>query len=127
MTPVLVVFLGAGIGGVLRHLVNVGTMKLLGTGFPAATLLINVSGSLIMGIMAGWFVFRDGEAWTQTLRLFLTTGIMGGYTTFSTFSLDFLILMERHDYAAAALYVTGSIGLSFAAVFAGMALVRAMT
>lgn len=127
MTPVLVVFLGAGIGGAARHLLNLGVPRLLGTGFPFATLIINVSGSLIMGVMAGYFAFRDGEDWSQTMRLFVITGILGGYTTFSAFSLDFLVLMERHEYGAAALYLFGSVLLSFVAVFAGISVVRALT
>lgn len=127
LPPVLVVFLGAGLGGVVRHLVNMTVPKLLGVGFPFATFFINVSGSFLMGVMAGYLAFKDGEFWNQTMRLFLTTGILGGYTTFSTFSLDFLALVERDAYGAAALYATGSVVLSFAAVFAGIGLMRALT
>lgn len=127
LPPALVVFLGAGLGGVVRHMVNMAVPKLLGMGFPFATFLINVSGSLIMGLMAGYLAFKDGETWTQPVRLFLTTGMLGGYTTFSTFSLDFLSLVERNAYGAAALYATGSVVLSFAAVFAGIGLMRALT
>ncbi|MFG1478851.1 fluoride efflux transporter CrcB [Xanthobacter sp. V4C-4] len=125
--PVVVVFLGAGLGGVLRHLVNISLPKLLGTGFPFATFLINVSGCLLMGLITGYLAFRDGEAWSQSLRLFLTTGVLGGYTTFSTFSLDFLFLMERGDSGLALLYAAGSVAFGFIGVFAGISLMRMLT
>ncbi|MCG5234291.1 fluoride efflux transporter CrcB [Xanthobacter oligotrophicus] len=125
--PALVVFLGAGLGGVVRHLVNMTVPKLLGTDFPFATFLINVSGSFVMGIMVGYLAFKDGEFWNQTMRLFLTTGILGGYTTFSTFSLDFFVLMERGAYGSALAYVVGSVALAFIAVFVGIAVMRALT
>ncbi|MET3356078.1 fluoride efflux transporter CrcB [Xanthobacter autotrophicus] len=127
LPPALVVFLGAGLGGVVRHLVNMTVPKLLGTGFPFATFLINVSGSFLMGIMVGYLAFKDGEFWNQTMRLFLTTGILGGYTTFSTFSLDFFLLMERGAYSSALAYVVGSVALAFIAVFVGIAVMRALT
>lgn len=127
MYPSLVVFLGAGLGGVLRHLVNITVPKLFGTGFPFATFLINVSGSFLMGLVIGYLAFKDGEFWSQTLRLFLTTGILGGYTTFSTFSLDFMALVESGAPGAAAAYAAGTVLLAFAAVFAGMMLVRSLT
>lgn len=127
LPPALVVFLGAGLGGVVRHVVNMTVPKLLGTGFPFATFLINVSGSFLMGIMVGYLAFKDGEFWNQTMRLFLTTGILGGYTTFSTFSLDFFLLMERGAYSSALAYVVGSVALAFIAVFVGIAVMRALT
>ncbi len=125
--PVVVVFLGAGLGGVLRHLVNLTIPRLLGVGFPFATLLINVSGSLLMGLITGYLAFKDGEAWSQSLRLFLTTGVLGGYTTFSTFSLDFLFLMERGDTGLALLYAMASVAFGFLGVFAGIWAVRILT
>jgi fluoride exporter len=85
----VVVFCGAGIGGALRHAANRAGMH-LGLSFPWSTICINISGCLAMGLIAGWFAFR-GQA-GQTLRLFLTTGILGGYTTFSAFSLDAALL-----------------------------------
>lgn len=126
MYPALVVFLGAGLGGVLRHLVNIAVPKLLGAAFPFATFFINVSGSFIMGLVVGYLAFKDGELWTQTLRLFLTTGILGGYTTFSTFSLDFFALIERGAHVPALAYAAGSVLLGFAGLFAGIALMRTL-
>jgi CrcB protein len=118
----LIVFLGGGIGAVLRHGVNVASARQFGTDFPYGTLLINVTGSLIMGLTAGYFAFKGGAA--QPLRLFLTTGILGGYTTFSAFSLDAALLYERGALGLAAVYVVGSVALSIAGLFAGLALVR---
>ena len=99
----LIVFLGGGIGAALRHGVNLASARLLGTAFPYATLFENVTGSLVMGLLAGYFAFK-GDA-SQHWRLFLTTGILGGYTTFSAFSLDAALLYERGELGLAALYV----------------------
>ena len=118
----LIVFLGAGIGGALRHGVNVGAARLLGFGFPFGTLIVNVAGSFAMGLLAGYFAFRPGI--DQHTRLFLTTGILGGFTTFSAFSLDAALLIERHAYALAAAYVAGSVAASIVALFFGLALFR---
>lgn len=115
----LIVFLGAGIGGALRHGVNLGAARLFGFGFPFGTLIVNVVGSLLMGLFAGYFAYRTGVP--QHFRLFLTTGILGGFTTFSAFSLDAALLMERHAYGLAAAYVAVSVAVSLAALFAGLA------
>ncbi len=120
----IAVFVGAGLGGFLRHALNRGAMH-LGWALPWATFVINVTGSLVMGLVAGWFAFR-GEA-GQTMRLFLTTGILGGYTTFSTFSLDTALLWERGEIGACALYVASSVGLSLVSVFAGLAIMRQLS
>ena len=118
----LIVFLGGGLGAALRHGVNLLSARLLGTGFNYATLFENVSGSLVMGLLVGYFAFAGGAS--QHWRLFLTTGILGGYTTFSAFSLDSVLLYERGEIALAALYVVLSVVLSIGGLFAGLALVR---
>ena len=120
----LVVFLGGGLGAALRHGINLGIGRLLGTGFPYATLLINITGSLAMGLAAAYFAFK-GDA-SQHWRLFLTTGVLGGYTTFSTFSLDAALLYERGEVGAAALYVLLSVVIAIAGLFAGFAVVRSL-
>ena len=83
---------------------------------------MNVLGSLLMGLLAGYFAYRTGIP--QHLRLFLTTGILGGFTTFSAFSLDAALLLERHAYWSAAAYILGSVILSLVALFAGLGLFR---
>ena len=118
----LIVFLGAGIGGALRHGVNVGAARLFGYGLPLGTMIVNVVGSFLMGLLAGYFAFRPGIA--QHMRLFLTTGILGGFTTFSAFSLDTALLVERHSYGMAAGYAVGSVAASVSALFFGLALFR---
>ena len=118
----LIVFIGAGIGGALRHGVNVGAAKLFGYGFPFGTLIVNVLGSFLIGMLAGYFAFRTGV--DQHVRLFLTTGLLGGFTTFSAFSLDTALLIERHNYALAAAYVMGSVAAGLVALFLGLSLFR---
>jgi fluoride exporter len=118
----LIVFLGGGLGAAMRHGVNVAAARLLGTGFPYATAVENVTGSLLMGLLAGYFAFRGGIS--QHWQLFLTTGILGGYTTFSTFSLDAALLYERGALGLAALYVLMSVLLSIGGLFAGLSIMR---
>jgi CrcB protein len=118
----LIVFVGAGIGGAMRHGVNVAATRLFGLGFPFGTFIVNVAGSFAMGLFAGYFAYRAGVP--QHMRLFLTTGILGGFTTFSTFSLDAALLVERHSYGMAAGYMVGSVAASVSALFFGLALFR---
>jgi CrcB protein len=118
----LIVFLGAGIGGAMRHGVNVAATRLFGLGFPYGTFIVNVVGSFLMGLFAGYFAYRAGIP--QHVRLFLTTGILGGFTTFSTFSLDAALLIERHQFGAAAGYMVGSLAAGVAALFFGLAVFR---
>ena len=122
MIGYVVVFVGAGLGGMMRHLMNISVARLAGTHFPMHTLVINVTGSLMMGMVAGWFAMKGGA--TGHLRLFLATGVLGGYTTFSAFSLDAVLLWERHDYLLAAYYVGGSVVLSLLGLVAGLWIMR---
>ena len=122
MIQFILVFLGGGIGAASRHAVNLVVGRVAGGTFPWATFAINVSGSFLMGLLAGYFAFRPGIG--QHLRLFLTTGILGGYTTFSAFSLDSVLLYERGELGLAALYVVLSVVLSVGGLAAGLALVR---
>jgi CrcB protein len=118
----LIVFIGAGIGGAVRHGVNVGAARLFGYGFPFGTLIVNIAGSFLMGLFAGFFAFRPGIG--QHVRLFLTTGVLGGFTTFSAFSLDAALLIERHAFGMAAGYIVGSVAASLSALFFGLAIFR---
>ncbi|MGU3664727.1 fluoride efflux transporter CrcB [Methylobacterium sp. A49B] len=125
MINTLIVILGAGLGGGARHGVNVAVARLLpGLGFPLATLIINVLGSFLMGVLAEGFALRGAAG--HPARLLLTTGVLGGFTTFSTFSLDAVSLYHRGETAAAALYVVASVGAGLIGLVAGLALVRAV-
>ena len=122
MRLLLLASAGGAIGAGARYLVNVGFGRAFGTGFPWHSLTVNVLGSLLMGIVIEALALRyQGSAEVRTL---LTTGILGGFTTFSAFSLDFATLIERKQQMAAALYLAGSVGLSILALFAGLAIAR---
>lgn len=124
MQTYLIVFLGAGIGGALRHGVNVVALRLFGSDFPFGTMTVNVLGSLCMGLLAGWFALKADPG--LTWRLFLVTGVLGGFTTFSAFSLDAALLYERGQMALAAIYVAGSVAAALGGLFAGLFVIRQM-
>jgi CrcB protein len=117
------VFLGGGIGAAARHAVNRTALTLAGPNYPAGTLFVNIAGSIVMGMLAGWFEFR-GETTTAASRLFLTTGILGGFTTFSAFALDSALMWERHDVAEALVYVVASVVISILGLFGGLYVMR---
>jgi fluoride exporter len=121
---ILAVAIGGAIGSVTRYLVGIGSAKLFGVGFPWGTLIINVTGSFLIGAFVGLFATK----WDlpQVARVFLTVGICGGYTTFSTFSLDAWYLIERGQTAASTAYMLGSVVLSVAALVAALHLIRAL-
>jgi CrcB protein len=119
----VLVFLGGGLGAAARHWVNRTALGMVGPDYPAGTLAVNLIGSAVMGMFAAWFAFR-GETTTAAERLFLTTGVLGGFTTFSAFALDTRLMWERHDIAAAILYAGASVILSIVALIAGMFVVR---
>jgi fluoride exporter len=124
MAGYLIVFLGGGIGAAMRHGVNRASLAYFGPAFPYGTLIVNVVGGLLMGALAELFLIKAGVS--QEVRLFLTTGILGGFTTFSAFSLDAALMWQRSDYGPLALYVAGSVVLSIGGLFAGMAIVRTL-
>jgi CrcB protein len=126
MYAALLVFLGGGVGAVARHGVNILAPRLFGMNFPWATFIENVLGSFLIGILAAFFAFKADATWSQHVRLFLTTGVLGGFTTFSAFSLDFALLYERGEIFQAFLYATSSVGISLAAIFLGLFVVRAI-
>ena len=121
----ILVFVGGGLGATLRHLINIFCGRCMPPGFPWGTFIVNITGSAVMGLIAGYLAFK-GEA-SQPWRLFLMTGILGGYTTFSAYSLEAALLYERGELLLAALYVVGSVVLSIGGLFAGLALIRHLT
>jgi CrcB protein len=119
----LVIFIGGGLGSLLRHGVNQSCAALFGIHFPSGTLAVNIIGSLAMGLLAGWFAFRgDG----QLMRLFLATGVLGGFTTFSAFSLDAALLWERGQTSIATLYIGGSVAAGIIGIFVGLSVMRTL-
>jgi CrcB protein len=122
MLGYVVVFVGAGTGGMLRHFMNIWIARFAGTHFPYHTLAINITGSMVMGMVTAWFAMKGGT--TGHLRLFLATGVLGGYTTFSAFSLDAVLLWERHEHLLAALYVGGSVAGSLLGLAVGLWIMR---
>ena len=122
LMTLLQVALGGAIGSSARYLTSVGAMRLIGPGFPWATLAVNVVGSFLMGVLVVVLAHKSGTR----LAPFLMTGILGGFTTFSAFSLDALTLYERGQIALAGFYVTASVVFSLAAIVAGMALTRGL-
>jgi fluoride exporter len=119
---VIAVAFGGAIGSVARYFVAIASGKVFGLGFPWGTLIINVVGSFLIGVLAELLALK----WDlpHAARVFLIVGVCGGFTTFSTFSLEAAVLMERGQLWPAASYIAGSVVLSIAALFAGLHLVR---
>ncbi|MEH2513220.1 CrcB protein [Nitrobacteraceae bacterium AZCC 1564] len=125
MNPLFILAVAAGgaTGSVLRYLVSIGSGKLFGSDFPWGTLIINVTGSFLIGTLVGLFATK----WDlpQAARIFLLIGVCGGYTTFSTFSLDAWYLVERGESFSAVAYMIASVVLSVGALVAALHIVRA--
>lgn len=124
MTHLLLASLGGAIGAGLRYLVGHAALRAFGPAFPWGTLIVNILGSLAMGLLIGILARRAGTP--NEVRIFLTTGLLGGFTTFSAFSLDAVNLWERGEITMAAGYVFGSVIISIMALFAGLMLIRSI-
>lgn len=124
MKLLLMVCAGGALGAGARHLMNVGFLRWLGPGLPWATPAVNVLGCLLMGLLVAALAGRDLGA--TEWRAFLATGVLGGFTTFSAFSLDFAMLLKDGEHAVAALYLSASVALSILALFAGLAIGRSL-
>ncbi len=122
MSSLLYIGLGGAIGAVSRHLVGKLVQENTGPGFPYGTMSVNVLGSFLMGLLIGWLAMKvnGGDNW----RLFLGVGILGGFTTFSAFSLDAINLIEKKAYGSFAVYVGGSVILSLVALMIGLIVMR---
>src|ERR1700761_8890330 len=119
----LAVAVGGGFGSLLRYFVAGAIQSAAWPGYPWGIFIVNITGGLAMGIIVELAALRISM--TPETRAFLTTGVLGGYTTFSTYSLDSVLLIQRGAYASATFYIIGSAVLSILAVFAGLYLVRA--
>jgi CrcB protein len=126
MLHLLLVAGGGALGASARHLTNLAALRIVGPGFPAGTLAVNILGSFAMGLLIAILARKTSGA-SNELRLFVATGFLGGFTTFSAFSLDFALMWERGDQITSALYLLASVCLSILALFAGLALVRAFS
>ena len=124
MIQALLVAFGGAIGSVLRYYVGQWALRLMGPAFPWGTLAVNVVGCFVIGVFAE-LIARKFNASTE-LRLLLITGFLGGFTTFSAFSLDAISLFERGETVAGGIYIAASVGFSMAAVIAGLAVMRAL-
>lgn len=125
MPVIFQVALGGAIGAALRHLSGSATTRLLGSGYPYGTMLVNIVGSFLMGFAAFYLLERMDGSYAR-FAPFILTGVLGGFTTFSAFSLDALYLMERSRFLAAAIYMGGSVALAVLALVAGMAIARSL-
>jgi CrcB protein len=121
MQPLLLVMAGGAVGAGARHLVGRATLVLFGPGVPWGTLTVNLVGGLLMGLLAGTLARTGGS---ETWRLLLGTGVLGGFTTFSAFSLDVVTIAERGQLGVAALYVLASVAGAIVALVGGLALAR---
>jgi CrcB protein len=125
MNHFLIVALGGAIGASLRHLVNMVTLRALGPNFPWGTLTVNIVGSFAMGVFIEYLVRRVGVS--AEIRLLVATGVLGGFTTFSAFSLDVAVFWERGANVTAALYIVTSVLFSIVALFAGLAVAKTVS
>lgn len=121
----LAIGVGGAIGAMARHGVGAVSLRLLGPNFPWGTLTVNVAGSIGMGFFIAWLVAREPH--TSVMRAFVATGVLGGFTTFSTFALDAVTLWRDKSLSVAGAYVAASVILSLAGLFAGLAAGRALT
>ena len=124
MNAYLIVGLGGAIGSIARYGSGVLVGRIWTSPFPLATMLINIAGSLLMGLFIG-FLARTTPAWQADARLFFAVGVLGGFTTFSSFSLDTVFLVERGEIGQAAVYVAASVAISIVALFVGLLIMRA--
>jgi CrcB protein len=125
MNAVILVGIGGALGSIARYGSGVLVGRIWPTTFPLATMLVNIAGSLAMGLFIGWLA-RTTPAWQADARLFVAIGVLGGFTTLSSFSLDTVSLIERGEWGQALLYVLLSVVISIAALFAGLLITRGL-
>jgi len=123
MEKLVLVGLGGGAGAIARYLVGVAAVRTLGHGWPYGTFAVNIIGGFAMGLLVDWLAFRGG-AEQERLRLLLAVGVLGGFTTFSAYSLEIALMLRRGVYGQALIYAAASVVLSIAALTVGMAVGR---
>lgn len=123
MTNILLIAAGGALGSVSRHLAGQFFLRTIGPDWPYGTFVVNVLGGLIMGGFIGWLA-QAGRADANELRAFFAVGLLGGFTTFSAFSLDVVVMIERRAYGDAVFYVAASVILSVLALFVGLMMAR---
>ncbi len=126
MNGILYVALGGAVGASGRHLLGGLALRTMGPGFPYGTLAVNVFGGLLMGLLVGWLALKGSAlaGGVNNLRLFLAVGVLGGFTTFSAFSLDAMRMIETKAYMAALGYISASVVFSILALFIGLVIAR---
>jgi len=127
MPNILLVMIGGAIGAALRYLLGLASLRTLGPGYPWGTLGANVIGGFVMGLVAGWLAMRYQGGSGEQIRLFCAVGILGGFTTFSAFSLETMLMIERGDLLGAIGYVLVSVVASIGALALGLAIMRGAT
>jgi fluoride exporter len=123
MYPYLLVAIGGALGSMARYGSGVLVGRMWGASFPLGTLLINIAGSLAMGLFIG-FLARTTPSWQADARLFVAVGVLGGFTTFSSFSLDAIAMIERGEWAQASLYIVGSVLIGLIGLYVGLLIFR---
>ena len=123
MDRLIFVFLGGGLGSVARFLVGMQAMRTFGPGWPYGTFVVNIAGGFLMGVLVGFLAHRGG-ADQDRWRVLFGVGMLGGFTTFSAFSLETALMVERRNYGQAGFYAVASVLLAVSALFVGLALAR---
>jgi len=127
MLNTILVMIGGAIGAALRYQFGRVSVRVMGTDYPWGTLGVNVIGGFTMGVVAGWFAMRHQGAHGEQLRLLVAVGILGGFTTFSAFSLETVLMLERGEWGSALSYILGSVLMSIGALALGLMIMRSAT
>jgi len=123
MNQLLLIGAGGAFGAISRHLIGQAALRLMGPGLPWGTFAVNIIGGLAMGLLVGWLAMTE-RADESSIRLLAGVGFLGGFTTFSAFSLELVLMIERRDYASAMGYALASVLIAVVALMAGLMIAR---